>query len=120
MRIVMFTNNYKPVVGGIVVSIDLFRQGLLDAGHEVHIVTPEYQHYEDAEPYVYRVPALDLPGGLSGSLPLPLKGPIMTTIEGIQPMVIHSHQPYLLGDVAANIAEDMNVPLIWTFHTRYE
>ena len=120
MRIVMFTNNYKPVVGGIAVSIALFRQGLIDAGHEVHIVTPEYQDYEDAEPYVYRVPALDLPGGLSGSLPLPLKVPIMTTIEGIQPMVIHSHQPYLLGDVAANIAEEMNLPLIWTFHTRYD
>ena len=120
MRIVMFTNNYKPVVGGIVVSIDLFRRGLIDAGHEVHIVTPQYQDYEDEEPYVYRVPALDLPGGLSGSLALPLKAFISTTIEGIQPMVIHSHQPYVMGDVAANIAEDMNIPLIWTFHTRYD
>lgn len=120
MRIAMFTNNYKPVVGGIVVSIDLFRRGLIGAGHEVHIVTPEYQDYEDEEPYVYRVPALDLPGGLSGSLPLPLKAFITTTIEGIKPMVIHSHQPYVMGDVAAGIAADMDVPLIWTFHTRYD
>jgi len=120
MRIAMFTNNYKPVVGGIVTSIDLFRRGLIDAGHEVHIVTPEYQDYEDVEPYVYRVPALDLPGGLSGSLPLPLKAFITTTIEGIKPAVIHSHQPYVMGDVAAAIAEDMDVPLIWTFHTRYD
>jgi 1,2-diacylglycerol 3-alpha-glucosyltransferase len=120
MRIVIFTNNYKPVVGGIAVSIALFRQGLIDAGHEVHIVTPEYQDYEDEEPYVYRVPALDLPGALSGSLALPLKAPITTTIQGIKPAVIHSQQPYLMGDVAAAVAQDMNVPLVWTFHTRYD
>jgi 1,2-diacylglycerol 3-alpha-glucosyltransferase len=120
MRIVIFTNNYKPVVGGIAVSIALFRQGLIDAGHEVHIVTPEYQDYEDEEPYVYRVPALDLPGTLSGSLALPLKAPIAATIQGIKPAVIHSQQPYLMGDVAAALAQDTNVPLVWTFHTRYD
>jgi len=120
MRLVIFTNNYKPVVGGIAVSIALFRQGLIDVGHEVHIVTPEYQDYVDEEPYVYRIPALDLPGALSGSLALPLKAPITTMIRGIKPAVIHSQQPYLMGDVAAALAQDLNVPLIWTFHTRYD
>jgi hypothetical protein len=42
MRIIIFTNSYRPVIGGIETSIILFRRGLLEAGHEVHIIAPEY------------------------------------------------------------------------------
>jgi hypothetical protein len=37
MRVVFFTNAYKPTASGVVTSMSLFRQGLMDAGHKVHI-----------------------------------------------------------------------------------
>jgi 1,2-diacylglycerol 3-alpha-glucosyltransferase len=42
------------------------------------------------------------------------------TIKGIKPHVIHSHHPHLLGDLAARYAEDLNVPLIFTVHARFD
>jgi len=40
MRIVSFSNTYRPTVSGVVTSIDSFKLGLQNAGHEVHIIAP--------------------------------------------------------------------------------
>jgi 1,2-diacylglycerol 3-alpha-glucosyltransferase len=55
MRTAVFTNAYKPAISGVVTSIALFRQGLQAAGYEIHIFAPEYEGYEDEEPYVFRL-----------------------------------------------------------------
>ena len=120
MRVAFFTNAYKPTVSGVVTSISLFRQGLMDVGHEVHIVAPEQGEYEDEEPYVFRLPAIDLPGEIDLSLAMPLKALIDTALGGIKPSLIHSHHPILLGDLAAAFAHELQIPLVFTFHTRYD
>jgi glycosyltransferase involved in cell wall biosynthesis len=120
MRVVIFTNAYKPTVSGVVTSIALFRKGLIEGGHDVHIVAPEYRDFEDEEPYVFRLPALDLSSQLDLSLAMPLKAPIATALRGIKPTVIHSQHPILMGNLAAAFAEDLRVPLVFTFHTRYD
>jgi 1,2-diacylglycerol 3-alpha-glucosyltransferase len=119
MRIVVFSNAYKPTVSGVVTSISLFRQGLIEAGHEVHIVAPERDGFEDAEPYVFRLPAFDLPGQLDVSLAVPVRAPIAITVRGIKPGLIHSQHPVLMGDLAAAFAHDLGLPLVFTFHSRY-
>ena len=120
MRVAVFTNAYKPAISGVVTSISLFRQGLLDAGHETHIFGPEYQDYQDVEPYVFRLPALDLSEQLNVSLVLPLKSLVELTLRGIQPALIHSQHPVWMGDLAAACARELGIPLIFTFHTQYE
>lgn len=120
MRVVFFTNVYKPAVGGVVNSISLFRQGLIDAGHAVHIVGPKQGEYKDEEPYVFRLPSFELPGELDFSVAVPLKTPIDITLRGIKPSLIHSHHPILLGDLAVAFAREFQIPLVFTFHTRYD
>jgi 1,2-diacylglycerol 3-alpha-glucosyltransferase len=120
MRIVMFSNNYLPILSGVATSIVLFRRGLIEAGHEVHLVVPQYNSFEDEEPYVFRIPALDLSEQLQVSLAMPFRAPIEVTMRGIKPDVIHSHHPIWLGDMAADFAQDLGVPLVFTFHTRYD
>jgi hypothetical protein len=63
MRILIFSNSYKPTVSGVVTSIMHFRKSLTDANHEVHIIAPHYEDFEDDEPYVFRFPAVDLSEG---------------------------------------------------------
>jgi len=119
MRIAVFTNAYKPAISGVVTSISLFRQGLHAAGHETHIFAPEYENYREEEPYVFRLPALDLSEQLNISLVLPLKNLVKLTLNGIQPELIHSQHPVWMGDLAASCARELGVPLIFTFHTQY-
>jgi len=120
MRIVIFTNSYKPTISGVVRSIDVFRKGLIAAGHEVCVITPEREDYEDEEPYIFRFPALELPERLDLSLVIPLKTPMAATVRGIKPALIHSQHPFVMGGLASAFARDLKLPLIFTFHTRYD
>jgi len=120
MRVLMFSNAYKPSVSGVVTSIAMFRQGLIGSGHDVHIFAPEHAGYQDEEPYVFRFPALDLPERLDFSLVLPFKTTMVSTVHGIRPDVIHSQHPVLMGELAAAFARDLELPLVFTFHARYD
>jgi glycosyltransferase involved in cell wall biosynthesis len=120
MRISIFSNAYKPTISGVVVSISLFRQGLLDQGHDVHIFAPEYEGYQDEELYVFRFPSLDLSEQLDFSLALPFKNLIEPTVRGVKSDLIHSQHPLWMGDLAVSFAEDLKLPLVFTFHTQYE
>ena len=53
MRIAMLTNNYKPFIGGVPISIERLAQGLRELGHVVYIFAPSYENQEE-EPYVIR------------------------------------------------------------------
>lgn len=120
MRIAIFSNAYKPVVSGVVTSIALFRRGLIEAGHNVYVIAPEYKDYEDEEPYIFRFPALDLPEQLDFSLVIPSKISMAPTVRGIKPALIHSQHPVWMGDLATAFARDLNLPLVFTFHSRYD
>ncbi len=120
MRILIFSNTYKPVVSGVVTSIALFRQGLVEAGHGVHIVAPEYEDYQDEEPYVFRFAALDLPERVDLSLPIPFKMTMLPTVRGVKPALIHSQHPFGMGGLAADFARDLNLPLVFTLHSHYD
>ena len=120
MRVVIFSNTYKPVVSGVVTSIALFRRGLIEAGHDVHIIAPEYEDYEGEEPYVFRFPALSLPERLDLSVVIPFKTTMAHTVRGIKPTLIHSQHPFVMGDLAAAFARDLNLPLVFTLHSRYD
>jgi 1,2-diacylglycerol 3-alpha-glucosyltransferase len=119
MRIAHFTNTYRPVVSGVVRSVSAFRQALTDLGHIVFIFSQHASHYEDEEPFVFRYPAFELP--VHNNFPLTI--PISPTIDKLMPPlkldVIHAHHPILLGQTAANKAEELDLPFVFTFHTRY-
>ncbi len=124
MRVSIFTNIYKPMVGGVVTSICAFRQGLIEAGHEIHVIAPEastsaHEDFVDEEPYVFRLPAFDVPGDSDLALAVPFKAPLSVAVRGLKPDLIHSQTPILMGDLAAKFARDLNIPLILTVHSRY-
>lgn len=120
MRIVIFSNTYKPTVSGVVTSIGLFRRGLIQAGQEVHVFAPQYQGFEDEEPYIFRFPAIDLGNQVDMALVIPFKAPMERTMRGIKPALIHSQHPIWMGDIAAELARNLDIPLLFTLHSRYD
>ena len=118
MHIAYFTNAYLPVVNGVVRSVQSFRDALSALGHNVFIFAQE-DDYEDTEPFIFRYPSLNLP--LPGDIPPAL--PVSPFVDQLLPKlkldVIHTHHPFLLGQTAAGKARDLNLPLVFTFHTQY-
>ncbi len=119
MHIAHFTNTYYPVISGVVRSVSAFRKALTDLSHNVFVFAQNEPDYEDQEPFIFRYPALDL--GLPGDFPATI--PFSPFIDYLFPVlkvdVVHSHHPVLLGQAAANKARENDLPLVFTFHTRY-
>ena len=118
MHIAHFTNTYHPVTSGVVRSVSSFRQALSDLGHNVFIFAQTDREYKDKEPFVFRYPALQLPLQ-EYPLTIPVSNFVDTLLPSLKLDVIHAHHPALLGQVAARKAEALNVPLVFTHHTRY-
>ena len=118
MHIAHFTNTYYPSISGVVRSVSAFRQALTELGHNVFIFTQDAD-IEDTEPFIFRYLSLQL--GLPNEFPatIPISPFMDRVIPILKPQVIHAHHPIVLGQVAANKAEEMELPLVFTVHTRY-
>jgi len=120
MKILMFTNTFTPHVGGVARSVTELAEGLRNGGDKVLIVAPDFSNMPEREEGVIRVAAVQNFAGSDFSVPLPLSRNLSSLIEDFDPDIIHSHHPFLLGDTALRAASSLNVPVIFTHHTRYE
>ncbi len=119
MNILMMTNTYKPILGGLEKSIECFTRELRAERHRVIIVAPEYEGAEPEED-VIRIPAIQHFNGSDFSVQLPIPGALSDALGNFRPDIIHSHHPFLVGDTALRMASKYNVPLVFTHHTLYE
>ena len=118
MRIAMFTNNYKPYIGGVPVSIEHLAEALRRRGHTVYIFAPTYENQVE-EPYVIRYPSF--PIKVAGApVPNVLTGIFTKKVRELNIDVIHVHHPAIVGNVALSIRKKLGVPVVFTYHTRYE
>jgi 1,2-diacylglycerol 3-alpha-glucosyltransferase len=119
MHIAHYTNAYHPVISGVVRSVSTFRQAFTRLGHNVFVFAQEANGYEDKEPFIFRYPAINLP--LAGDFPavIPFSSSIDQILPSLKLDVIHTHHPVLLGQIAAHKASELNLPLVFTFHTQY-
>ncbi len=120
MNIVMLTNTYSPHVGGVARSVTSLSEGLKRHGHKVLIVAPQFPGAPEKEEGVIRIPAVQKFAGSDFSVPLPLSRLLSDDLETFKPEVVHSHHPFLLGDTALRVSAARNIPVVFTFHTRYE
>ncbi|TDR53370.1 glycosyltransferase involved in cell wall biosynthesis [Halomonas ventosae] len=120
MNVLMFTNTYLPIVGGVSESVQRLKHQLQAAGHRVLVVAPRLEGQPREERDVVRVVAVQHFNGSDFSLPVPIPGQLHEAIEAFEPDIVHAHHPFLLGDTAARAAETYGLPLVFTHHTLYE
>ncbi|SHE38586.1 glycosyltransferase family 4 protein [Desulforamulus putei] len=119
MRIGIFTDSYKPYIGGVVRSIEIFTEELRNLGHKVTIYAPNYPGV-DKEKDVFRFPAIPTPTYKGFYLAIPFATGLEHFLEQNLPDVIHVHSPFMLGRLGARVAKKLGVPLVFTFHTLYD
>ena len=120
MHSAFFTNTYLPTMSGVVRSIDTFRRAFSEMGHNVFIFAQKAHDYEDDEPFIFRYPAVEIPFANDYAFPVPFSRTIDNMLPSLKLDVIHSHHPFLLGDTAAEKAKSLDLPMVFTFHTRYD
>ncbi|MDV4150545.1 glycosyltransferase [Clostridium sp. AL.422] len=119
MKIAMLTNNYKPFVGGVPISIERLSNGLRELGHEVYIFAPTYENQEEEE-YVIRYKSVRYK--ISGGIVIPnmFDKEIEGKFKSLNIDMIHVHHPVIMGQTALYLGKKYNIPVAYTYHTRYE
>jgi 1,2-diacylglycerol 3-alpha-glucosyltransferase len=120
MRIVLFTECYRPIQNGVVAAVDALTFALRALGHEVLCVTPTMPGYHEANASVVRIPSLPLPTPTAYRLTLPLLSQRRVAPMMRRPSIVHAHSPFVTGWLALRTARRYGVPLVFTYHTRLE
>ena len=119
MRVGFYTECYRPIVNGVVASIDALRDGLCAHGVEVTTIAPHFPHFVDDARDVVRVPSLPLPTQTAYRLCVPyLNADDRRRVRGID--LVHAHSPFVTGWMGAAYARRRNIPLVFTYHTRLD
>jgi glycosyltransferase involved in cell wall biosynthesis len=142
MRIALITEVWHPSVNGVVTRLDASIDGLLQAGHEVLVITPrtgpaddrlparEHGHTEREGPArreapggratgvtVVRVPSFRfgfIYGGQPWGSPL---ARVRRPLEEFAPDLVHVVSPFVLGIAGVRAAKRLGLPLVASFHT---
>ena len=119
MKIAMMTNNYKPFVAGVPISIERLTDSLRSLGHEVVVFAPSYDDQEEEADVVrYKALIRGVTGGFS--VPNSLDFEIERKFKEGNFDIIHVHHPMMIGHTARYLSWKYHVPMVFTYHTRYE
>ena len=118
MHIAFFTNSYLPVVSGVVSSLRSYRKALSEIGHTIFVFAQD-ENYQDQEPFIFRYPSFHLP--LESNIPavIPISPHIDWLLPSLKLDLIHSHHPVLVGQAAARKSRELDLALVFTFHSQY-
>lgn len=119
-KVLLLTDSYRPTVNGVVASVDELRRGLVEAGHEVRVLTVGASRRTTFDGETYRLPSLGV-GGVypSARLGLPLDPGLRAGLTAWGPDVLHSHTEFVAFWWARRLAERLHVPHVHTYHTLY-
>lgn len=117
MRIGMMVDSYKPYVSGITNYVEINKYYLELAGHEVFVFTFGDLEYKNDEPrviYSRGVPLADSGFYLSMRYSRAAKQ-LLQTMD-----IVHVHHPFLSGRLALRYCRLLQIPIVYTNHTRYD
>ncbi|MBL8102594.1 MAG: glycosyltransferase [Anaerolineales bacterium] len=117
MRIGMMVDSYKPYISGITNYVEINKRYLELSGHDVFVFTFGDTDIKDGEPRVVRskgVPLADSGFYLSMRYSRAAKK-LLQTMD-----IVHVHHPFLSGRLALRYCRPLQIPVIYTNHTRYD
>lgn len=120
MKIGFFTDTYLPVVHGVEISIETFRQDFEKMGHEVYIYAPHTPGYKDKNLKIFRlksVKVIEKPE-MRFALPIVSGGKLKELID-FKLDIVHAHTPFSMGILGKIISARQKIPMVYTHHTDY-
>lgn len=121
MKILLTSDWYTPAVNGVVTSVRNLKCGLEARGHEVRIITlsrTRHSYEKDGVIYVGSVKAnVVYPGA---RLRITFGKKWMNRMRRWKPDIVHSNCEFCTFPLAQRISQELQIPLIHTYHTVYE
>lgn len=118
MRIGIFIDDYLPSVHGVATSTATYKKALESLGHEVFIVAPHVDGYEDNDDHIIRMPSSKNYVFEKREMANIYPG-LARRLDKYQFDIVHSQTQFYLGVLAHSVAKRQNIPHVTTIHTLY-
>jgi 1,2-diacylglycerol 3-alpha-glucosyltransferase len=119
MRIGVFTNVCVPALNGVAKSIEVFRRGLSELGHEVFIIAPEIAGNNHHPGYVLACRAVR--AGRNNDYPIALPGSLShRRVDELKLDLVHCQHVVWVGRWGLRYARRRHLPVVATVHTHYD
>ncbi|WP_036302339.1 glycosyltransferase [Methylotenera sp. L2L1] len=121
MKILFISDVYFPRINGVSTSIRTFVEQMQGLGHEVHLIAPDYGISSQDESWIKRIPARSIYFDPEDKL---MKyGEAMQRLPGLRREkydIVHVHTPFVAHYLGLELARELNVPCVETYHTFFE
>lgn len=123
MRVGIFTESYPPLVNGVSTSILMLKRALEKQGHKVFIITVGTQKLKyslEENGTVLRLPSINIAKlyDYKFTSVYPIKA--LNIIKKMNLDVIHSNIEFTIGVFARVVSVQLDIPLVHTYHTKWE
>ena len=123
MRIAQCNESFLPIADGVGRVVYEYANALGERGHESYVIAPMSQAgYRQNYPFeIVDFVSVPLPGTAKFRTGVAtLDRHYMARIDEVKLDLIHAHSPGLAGIEAVRLASKLHIPLVGTFHTRYQ
>lgn len=121
MNILFLSDVYFPRINGVSTSIHTLRMQLVELGHHVHLVAPDYYSPSEDESWISRMPSRYLPFDPEDRLMKFGEALVrLTADEDARWDVLHVHTPFAAHYLGLRLAKRYSIPCVETYHTFFE
>ncbi len=120
-EICLLNDSFPPEIDGVSNAVENYARIMGDRSIPVSVITPECENADDSVfPYpVFRYPGMNFrKTGYTAGIPLSYR--LLPRLEGRDIGLLHSHCPLASNIMARGLRESLNVPLVMTYHTKFD
>ena len=122
LNVCLVNDSFPPAIDGVANAVTNYAQIINKGYGRAAVVTPFYQDADDsafAFP-VIRYPSVDTTKAVGYRAGIPFSPEVMNRLEGENFNLIHSHCPITSTILARSLRDRIHVPLVFTYHTKFD
>jgi 1,2-diacylglycerol 3-alpha-glucosyltransferase len=119
--IALVNDGYVPIMDGVTITVQNYGYWLTQLGNRSCVIVPEVPGYQDEDIFpILRYASIPIPTRPPYRLGLPsLDLTVKKLIKQQKFSLVHVHSPFAAGRLARWIADEYQIPLVATFHSKY-
>jgi len=122
LNVCLINDSFPPVIDGVANAVTNYADIIQRDLGEATVVTPYYPDADDSAfsfPVV-RYPSLDMTKLVGYRAGMPFSSRVFQQLEGAGFEIIHSHCPVTSTVLARALRERIHVPVVFTYHTKFD
>ena len=122
LNVCLINDSFPPAIDGVANAVTNYAQIINREYGRAAVVTPYYPDADDsafAFP-VIRYPSVDTTKAVGYRAGIPFSPEVMNRLEGERFNIIHSHCPITSTILARSLRDRIHVPLVFTYHTKFD